>query len=94
MSLFENLFGGTQQSKLIQSVEIRYERIVQDSMHRNPDPFFGAMQCYHDVLNASDILKREYSQKSEFSGLAKSEINKVIDDVQQKMLKKYFENFN
>jgi hypothetical protein len=94
MGFFDNLFGGTPQSKLFQSVESRYERIVQDSMRRNPDPFLGAMQCYHDVLSASDILKREYSQKSEFSSLSKSEINKVIDDVQHKMLKKYFENFN
>ena len=94
MSLFENLFGGTPQSKLIQSVETRYESIVQNSIRRNPDPFFGAMQCYHEVLSSSDTLKREYTQKTEYSSLSRSEIHKVIDDIQHKMLKKYFENFN
>ena len=97
MGIFDNLFGQNKLSpieKLKLETEKGFETIIQKSMRDNPDPMFGAMQSYHAVLDAGRTFKRDFQALAKTSQLTETQINSVIDEVQHKILKKYFDNFN
>ena len=62
-------------------------------MLQNQDPMLGAMLCYNSVLKAGRIFKRDFIKLAEFSHFSELEINSVVDEVQNRILKKYFEDF-
>lgn len=97
MGLFDDLFGKKQLTpleKLKIETEKGFEIIVQRSMRQNSDPIFGAMQCYHAVIDAGRAFKQDFTVLAQTGQLTESEINNAVDEVQHKILKKYFENFN
>jgi hypothetical protein len=96
MGIFDNLFGQRKLSpleKLKIETEKGFETIIQKSIRQNPDPMFGAMQSYHAVLEAGKTFKRDFVKLAMTGQLTEIEINNAIDEVQYKILKKYFENF-
>ncbi len=96
MGIFDNLFGQqrlTPLEKLKLETEKGFETIIQKSIRQNPDPMFGAMQSYHAVLEAGRTFKRDFVRLAQTGQLTEIEINNAVDEVQHKILKKYFENF-
>jgi hypothetical protein len=97
MGIFDNLFGQqrlTPMEKLKLETEKGFETIIQKSMRDNPDPMFGAMLAYHAVLDTGRAFKRDFIALTKTSQLTETQIDSVIDEVQDKILKKYFDNFN
>lgn len=95
MGIFDNLFGQnkfTPLEKLKMETEKGFEIIIQKSIRQNPDPLFGAMQSYHAVLEAGKTFKRDFVKLAVTGQLTETEIKNAIDEVQHKILKKYFQN--
>lgn len=96
MGIFDNLYGQrrlTPLEKLKIEIEKGFETIIQKSIQQIPDPMFGAMQSYHAVLEAGKTFKRDFVSLEETGQLTVIEIENAIDEVQYKILKKYFKNF-
>lgn len=77
--------------------EKSFEVIVQESFDNNPlanDPLLGGMHTYHEILLAGTKFKKDFIVLTQNGQLTEKEVNDIIDEVQLKILKKYFENFD
>ena len=100
MGIFDKLFGKknlTPLEKLKLETEKGYERIVKESAKSNPfanDPILGGMHSYQAILAAGKTFKCDFIVLTQNTGLTESDINNAIDEVQYKILKKHFTNFD
>jgi hypothetical protein len=74
------------------AIENEFERLVEKSMTENPDPAFGAIMTYGSIGEAGSKMKQTlYSRFG--STIPKEILDKSVEKIQSKILKKYFENF-
>jgi hypothetical protein len=82
--------------KLEELVESKYESLVQEQLNHPSmsDEVLGGTLMYGVILNFGRNLKDNLGEVADQYDLAQSDIDDVIDKVEMKMLKKYFDNFD
>lgn len=74
------------------AIENEFERVAVKSIKENPDPMFGAMVTYGLIGETGKKMK--HSLYTRFGDkITKEILDKSVDKIQAKILKKYFENF-
>jgi hypothetical protein len=82
-----------QLAKIEKVIENELERVVIESIEENPDPMFGAIVTYSNVGEAGIRMKQKlYTRFGE--SIKKEILDKIVEKVQSRILKKYFENFD